>query len=345
MYLYSLIEKPRVAVDADENSKVLGAFDKGVDGKFRRQLPNTEYQLTPVGLSTGTFGWKVSEHDAFEILETFTAGGGNLLTVSDSNSSGRAEWMLGRWISEWGRREELVIASRVAVARVGEVLTKQDLLEEALGSLDRLQLEYVDILALPFWDSAQSYEEILAAGEELIAAGRAKYIASNGFSAEQLLGARIAAAQSGLPKFAVALNEYSLARRSVFEQEVLPVAKMQGLGIIGKHSLANGFLSGSFREGEKFRDMSRSKQIAEYAGKQGQKLLAAIESLSIELERSFAEISLAWLLRHSALSAVMVSALNSKQISQSLASMEIQLSPPQLALLDQASGAGGRLDL
>ncbi|MBX3312232.1 MAG: aldo/keto reductase [Microbacteriaceae bacterium] len=332
-------------MDTDENPKVFSAFDLAVGGNNRRQLPNTEYQLTPVGLSTSTFGWKVSEQDAFQILETFTARGGNLLTVSDSNASGRAEWMLGRWISERGRRENLVIASRVAVSRVGEILTKQDLLEEALGSLERLQLEQVDILALPFWNAEQPFEEILAAAEELLNSGRAKYIASNGFSAEQLLGSRIASAQSGLPKFSVALNEYSLVRRSVFENEVLPVAKMQGLGIIGKHSLANGFLSGSFREDEKLRDMSRSKQIAEYTGKQGQKLLAALDALSEELGRSLAEISLAWLLRHPALSAVTVSALNSHQISQSMDSIDVHLNPAQLSLLDQASGAGGRLDL
>ncbi len=332
-------------MDTDENPKVFSTFDLAVGGSNRRRLPNTEYELNPVGLSTSTFGWKVSEQDAFQILDTFTARGGNLLTVSDSNASGRAEWMLGRWISEWGRREDLVIASRVAVSRAGEILSKNDLIEESLQSLERLQLEQVDILVLPFWNEAQPHEEILAAGEHLLEAGRAKYIASNGFSAEQLLGARIASAQNGLPKFSVALNEYSLVRRTVFENEVLPVAKMQGLGIIGKHPLANGFLSGSFRASEKFRDMSRSKQIAEYAGKQGQKLLAAMDTLSAELGRSLAEIALAWLLRHPALSAVTVSALNSHQISQSMASIDLILSPAQLSLLDQASGAGGRLDL
>jgi aryl-alcohol dehydrogenase-like predicted oxidoreductase len=311
-----------------------------------RRLGKTGLMVSELCLGCMTFGRETDEGDSREIVSRFLEAGGNFIDTADVYSKGVSEEITGRAIK--GVRDDIVLATKVFFP-MGEDpndvgLSRKHVTQGCENSLRRLGTDYIDLYQVHCWDGVTPLEESLSALTDLVRSGKVRYIGVSNFTGWQLMESVCVSEAHGFERFVCLQPQYSLVERNI-EREILPVCAHAGLGVIPWSPLGGGFLSGKYRRGERPPQGSRIAEAIESmeehwdrrATERNWDTIEVVGAISEETGKSYAQISLNWLLRREDVTAPIIGARNMDQLEDNLGAVGWELSPEQVARLSEAS--------
>jgi aryl-alcohol dehydrogenase (NADP+) len=289
------------------------------------------------------FGWTIDEQRSFDVLDAYVEAGGNFIDTADSygrrgpGGAGESERIIGRWIAARGNRDELVIATKVGISPEHPGLSAGNVRSGAEASLERLGTDRIDVYYAHGDDERTPLEETLTAFGELVEDGLIRYAAASNYSADRLEQALSIGGRAGCASYVALQPHYNLMERD-YERELAPVCERHGLACVPYFALARGFLTGKYRRDGAEIDSVRAAGVNEsYANERGFAVLDALDVIATERGVPVAAASLAWLRLQPTVIAPIASATSPEQLSELLASAMLELSPAELARLDEAS--------
>ena len=314
-----------------------------------RQLGRSGLHTTPLAFGGNVFGWTADEATSFQLLDAFVDSGFNLVDTADvysrwvpGHTGGESETLIGRWLRKSGKRDQVLIATKVGKP-MGEEgsgktgLSRRWIRQAVHDSLARLQTDHIDLYQSHDDDTATPLEESLAAFGELIAEGKVRAIGASNFTAPRLAEALATSARLGLPRYETLQPLFNLVDRAPYEAELQPLCVEQGLGVINFFGLARGFLSGKYRSEADLNKSPRGAGIKAYLNPRGLAILAALDTTAAELNATPAQVALAWQMAQPGITAPIVSATSVAQWQELAKAAALALLPPQLARLSVAS--------
>jgi aryl-alcohol dehydrogenase-like predicted oxidoreductase len=311
-----------------------------------RQLGKSSIKVAPLALGGNVFGWTADEATSGRLLDAFVAAGFNLIDTADiysswvpGNSGGESETIIGRWLTRSGKRDKVVLATKVGMAMAPDRqgLSKAYILRAVEDSLKRLQTDHIDLYQSHKDDPATPLDETLAAYGELIRAGKVRIIGASNYPPERLQEARKLHTERGLPAYEVLQPDYNLCDRSDYESKLEPVVREQHLGVISYFSLASGFLTGKYRSEKDLANRARAERVRRYLNPRGWKILAELDRIAGALRATPAQVALAWLIARPALTAPIASATSLEQLNEILGAVRLKLAPADIEALNTAS--------
>ena len=312
-----------------------------------RELGHSGLHVAPLALGGNVFGWNVDEKVSFALLDAFVEAGFNLVDTADMYSSwapgnrgGESETIIGRWLQRSGKREQVVLATKVAKWAERPGLSADNIAAAIDDSLRRLHTDVVDLYQAHEDDESVPLEETLGAFARLIEAGKVRANGASNYSATRLREALQISADYHLPRYESLQPEYNLYDRAGYEAELEPLAREQELGVIGYYALARGFLSGKYRSAaDAGKSRVRGGEVAaQYLNPRGLRILTALDDVAASHTATPAQVALAWLIARPGITAPIVSATRVEQLHDVLAAARLQLSAQDIAQLDAASG-------
>lgn len=312
-------------------------------GRITR-LGDTDLDVFPLCLGGNVFGWSIDEESSFAVLDAFSQAGGNFIDTADSygrggpGGAGESERIIGRWMASRGNRDELVIATKVGMSPDLHGLSAATIARGIDASLERLGIDTVDLYYAHRDDPDTPLEETLGAFGALIENGKIRHAAGSNYSASRLSEALAIGERTGMARYVALQPHYNLMERTEYEGELAAVCEQNGLACLPYFGLAKGFLTGKYsREGE-LPDSPRAHSVRDsYFNERGFAVLDALGEIAGAHETSFAAVALAWLLAQRTVLAPIASATSSEQLAELLASVELRLTPEELAQLDAVS--------
>jgi aryl-alcohol dehydrogenase-like predicted oxidoreductase len=306
----------------------------------KRPLGHSGLEVAPFAFGSNVFGWTVQEPAAFQLLDDFAEAGFNLIDTADIyGGQGGAEIMIGKWLKRRGRREDIIIASKVGkpmgLERQG--LTKSYIRQAAEASLRRLQTNYIDLYQSHDDDLHTPLEESLAAFGQLIAQGKVRAIGASNYSGTRLAQALQVSREQNLPAYQSLQPLYNLYDRADYEANLEPLCREKGVGVLSYFSLASGFLTGKYHSEKDLVNSSRASQVKKYLNDRGLRIISALEQTAEEYQVPPAGIALAWLIARPGITAPIASATSSAQLQQLIQGAKLELSAAAADRLNQAS--------
>jgi aryl-alcohol dehydrogenase-like predicted oxidoreductase len=312
----------------------------------KRKLGSTGFEVAPLAFGGNVFGWTADEAMSFRLLDAFVAAGFNLIDTADSYSrwapghqGGESETVIGRWIAQRGRHDDVVIATKVGsdMGQGHKILRKDYILQAAEASLRRLQVDCIDLYQSHWDDENTPFEETLGASEQLMRQGKVKAIGASNYSAARLAQALEVSKAKTLPRYQTLQPQYNLYDRDSFEGELQVLCVRENIGVITYFSLAAGFLTGKYRSEADFAKSARGPGMKKYLNPRGMKILDALESVAKRSNATPAQVSLAWLMARPGVTAPIASATNLDQLEELLRATELKLDAEATRALDAAS--------
>ena len=313
-------------------------------------LGNTGVFVSELCLGTMTFGgngfWQAIgqlQQDAVnEIVKTSFDQGINFIDTANVYSFGLSEQLLGQAIRDLGLpRAELLIATKVR-GRMGDGknqvgLGRLQIMQQLDNSLKRLQLDYVDLYQIHGFDPLTPLEETMRGLEDVVRSGKVRYIGCSNLAAWQVMKANGIAEKNGWTKFVSTQNYYSIAGRDL-ENEIVPMTKDQQMAILPWSPLAGGFLSGKYTRETMPEDARRVNfDFPPINKERAYDIIDVMKRIGDEVGASVAQIALAWMLRKSQITSIIIGAKTKEQLLDNIMATEVQLSDEQMAELDQVS--------
>ncbi len=313
----------------------------------KRKLGNSGLKVAPLMFGGNVFGWTAGEPTSFKLLDAFVDAGFDFIDTAEGysnwhpgNKGGESEEIIGKWLKQGGKRDRVVIATKVGWWNSPEdnkKLTKARILQAAEDSLKRLQTDYIDLYQSHKDDPETPIEERLEAYDQLKKQGKIRAIGASNYTAGRLAEALKISREKNLPRYESLQPLYNLYSRSEFEAELQPLCVKENIGVITYSSLASGFLSGKYRSEADLSKSLRGFRVKKYLNERGFRILAAVEEVAREHRSTPAAVVLAWLLSRPAVTAPIVSATSLAQLEELIAATRLQLNPASLELLNQAS--------
>ncbi|MEJ7840675.1 MAG: aldo/keto reductase [Rubrobacter sp.] len=310
-----------------------------------RRLGETGLMVSELCLGCMTFGREAGEEDSKKLVARFLEAGGNFIDTADVYTRGISEEITGRAIKSV--RDDVVLATKVRFP-MGEGpndvgLSRKHVTQGCEDSLRRLGTDYIDLYQVHCWDAATPLEETLDALADLVRAGKVRYIGVSNFTAWQLVKSVGLSDALGLERFVCLQPQYSLIERNV-EYEILPACLEEGLGVIPWSPLGGGFLSGKYRRDARPPEDSRIAGAEEEqeehwdrrATERNWNVLDVVGEISESTGKSYAQISLNWLLRQPAVTAPIIGARTLGQLDDNLGAAGWELDGDQVRRLSEA---------
>lgn len=309
------------------------------------KIKNTDLLVAPINFGGNVFGWTLDEKKSFDILDKFTAGGFNFIDTADTYSwwvngkGGQSEEIIGKWMKERNNRNDVVLATKVGseTKEHGFDISKKHILKSVDESLARLQTDHIDLYYTHFDDGKTPVEETLEAYDEIIKAGKVRYIAASNLSSERLKESFEVAEKNNLPKYVALQPHYNLLEREKFESQYADLVKEYDLSVFTYWSLAAGFLTGKYRNEDDLKKSARGEGVRKYLDEKGLNVLKALDEISAKHETTQASVALAWLLANPLVTAPIVSATSESQLKTLFAAPELKLSSEDVELLNKVS--------
>ncbi len=310
-----------------------------------RPLGNSPLSIAPLAFGGNVFGWSADEKRSFELLDAFVDAGGNLIDTADvysawvpGNHGGESETIFGKWLKQSGKRERVVISTKVAKWAEQPGLSPVNIQQAVDGSLKRLQVDCIDLYQAHEDDASVPMEETLGAFARLIEAGKVRVIGASNFGAARFADALAMSKRHGLPRYESLQPEYNLVSRTGYEQELEPLVRRENIGVISYYALASGFLSGKYRSSADLaKSSARGGAVKRFLNPHGLQVLAALDAVAAAHGATPAQVALAWLIARPGLTAPIVSATSVEQLHELLGATSLQLSDNEIAQLDLAS--------
>ena len=318
-----------------------------------RQLGASGFRVPVLSLGTGTFGgrgeffqaWGATDvAEATRLVDICLEAGVTMFDSADGYSGGAAEEILGQAIR--GRRDRVILSTKATFRRgpgpndVGS--SRHHLLRSVEGSLRRLETDYIDLFQLHGFDALTPVEEALRTLDDLVRAGKIRYIGCSNFSGWHLMKSLAASDRHGWARYVAHQTYYSLVGRD-YEWELMPLALDQGVSAVVWSPLGWGRLTGKLRRGQPLPEGSRlQSQTALDSGPQVEteylyRVVDALDEVAAQTGKTVPQVALNWLLQRPTVSSVIIGARNEEQLRQNLGAIGWSLAPEQVAKLDAAS--------
>ncbi|MEG3084802.1 aldo/keto reductase [Sphingomonas sp. PB2P12] len=322
-----------------------------------RTLGRSGLVVSPLALGTMTFGpgeWGADAATSRAIFDAYRAAGGNFIDTADIYSGGQSETLVGTFIADNGARDDIVLATKFAFngstsplaatqsgggnPNAGGAGAKN--IHRALhASLKRLRTDYIDLYWMHIWDGVTPIEEIVQTLGDLVRAGKIRYYGLSDMPAWLAMKAATIAAERGVPGPIAMQLEYSLVARDV-ESEHIPAAREGGMGVMPWSPLAGGFLTGKYVRDDTARTgrLSGANPFGDSKfTDRNWDILEVLKTIAAELDRSPAQVALAWTLARPGIASTLIGASKVSQLEANIAATEISLSRDQMQRLDDAS--------
>ena len=317
----------------------------------RRPLGRTGIRVPSLCLGTMTFGVQADEPASFAILDKAFAAGIDFLDTADVyplgggvTTAGRTEEIIGNWLAARGLRDRVFLATKCR-GKMGEGtndvgLSRFHIQRAVEASLRRLRTDVIDLYQTHFFDPFTPIDETLRALDDLVRAGKVRYVGCSNYPLYRLAEAERVARELGVARYETLQPRYNLLYREI-ETELLPYARQEKLGVIVYNPIAGGLLSGKYRAGEAPRDGTRF--TIRGAGEMyqhrywDQVQLAAVEQLAKEAEArglALASVATAWVLAQEGITSAIIGASRAEQLDATLAGAELRLDPELAKLCD-----------
>ncbi len=306
-------------------------------------------ELALGAMSFGTdWGWGTEINEARKMLDLYLDSGGNFVDTANCYTNGSSERMLGEFLGE--RRQQIVLSTKYTISTHpgdpnGGGNHRKSMARSVETSLQRLKTDYIDLLYLHIWDGTTPVEEILRAMDDLVRAGKVLYVGMSDTPAWQISRMQAIADLRGWSPLVALQIEYNLIERTT-ERELIPMANEMGLGVVPFSPLANGLLSGKYSREECLNESGSTgfqgsrKSGIESLGKfteRNMEIVDEVKKVASEVQKSPAQVALAWLLSKSTVTSVLLGASKLEQLENNLGSLNTPLSPDQIKRLDAIS--------
>lgn len=305
---------------------------------MRVALGRTGLQVHPLCLGGNVFGWSADAAQSQEVLSAYESAGGNFIDTADmysrwhtGNVGGESETIIGDWMRSRGNRSEMVIATKVAKLATRPGLSAANIAAAAEDSLRRLGTDYIDIYYAHHDDEEIPLEESLTAFNELVTAGKVRYLAASNYSAARLEEALKISRDLGMSEYLLLQPNYNAIVRDEYEGDLMAVAVKEDIPVLPYFSLAAGFLTGKYQPGVEV-DSVRAGDMPDYKNDRGWAILNAITEIAKQENTSIAAVALGWLRAQPGVVTPIASARTTEQLAEILPVVE--LSAEQVALVN-----------
>jgi aryl-alcohol dehydrogenase-like predicted oxidoreductase len=313
-----------------------------------KPLGRSGLATAPLVFGGNVFGWTADEATSFRLLDAFVDGGFNLIDTADVYSTwvsghvgGESETILGRWLKHSGKRDRVLIATKVGKPMAGEGrsgLSPRWIRQAVDESLRRLQTDRIDLYQSHDDDAGTPLEDTLATYAELIRAGKVRAIGASNHTAARLAEALDVSERLKLPRYETLQPLYNLVDRAAFEAELEPLVRERGLGVINFFGLARGFLTGKYRSEADLAKSARGAGVkAACFNERGWRILAALDEAAAALKATPAQVALAWQMARPTISAPIASATSVVQLEELMGAARLTLDAATITALDRAS--------
>jgi aryl-alcohol dehydrogenase-like predicted oxidoreductase len=313
----------------------------------KRALGKSGLKAAPLALGGNVFGWTADEATSFSILDRFVDLGFDLVDTANSYSTwvpghqgGESETIIGKWMKKSGKRDRVIVATKVGMAALGDGagLKPAQIERHVEGSLRRLQTDRIDLYQTHKDDPGTPVEETLEALARLVKAGKVRAIGASQYQPDRLRASMAASERLGILRYDTLQPEFNLYDRAPFEASFQPVALEYGLAVIPFFWLAKGFLSGKYRKAADIEGRPRAAGLKKYfEGDRGMRILGALDTVSDRVRATPAQVSLAWIMAQPSIAAPIVSATSVAQLDEIARAATLELDREALDALDRAS--------
>jgi len=287
-----------------------------------------------------TFGREADEATSHRLLDHFVALGGTFVDTANGYQRGGSEEIIGRWFAQRGRRDDIVLATKV-FSPMGPGpndggLARIHIQRAVEASLRRLQTDVIDLYQIHRWDFGVPPEETLEALNDLVRQGKVRYIGCSNLAAWQLAKYLRLSDEAHWSRFVSIQPIYNAISRSI-ESELLPLVAEEGLGVMVYNPLAGGMLTGKYRRGQDLPEQSRMKELAiyhqRYYTEQALDIVEAFVAAARERGVTPAQLAFAWVLAEPRVTCPILGARNLEQMNDTLGGLEIKLTPEERAAI------------
>ena len=314
-------------------------------------LGRTGVQVSRLCLGCMNFGGRTPEAEAIEIIDHAIESGINFIDTANvyghepgnyHEGRGRSEQIVGKALQPSSKRNKVILATKVHYPMHsgpnGGGNGRRHIIEQCHDSLRRLNTEWIDLYQLHAADPTVPIDETLRALDDLVRAGKVRFIGTSGFPSWKLMEAMWVAKELGLNRFVSEQPPYNLLDRRI-ERELLPMAQSYGLGIITWAPLAGGFLSGKYRPDEAVPEDSRYSEFWKAFGEEHYhpsvfEVVDGVTAVSKQKKCTMAQLALAWQLHQPAITAPIIGPRTMEQLKDALGALPVSLTQEDLKQID-----------
>ena len=303
-------------------------------------LGRSGLRVSPLCLGTMTFGtewgWGSEEGTARAVFDRYIDASGNFIDTADGYTEGHSEELVGKFISERGLRDRVVLATKFTFnGEPGNPNAggngRKNIYRALEGSLKRLHTDYIDLYWLHVWDTVTPVEEVISTLNDLVRVGKIRYYGFSDTPAWYVARAQTLAENAGKESLIALQLEYSLIERNI-EREHIPAAQELGLGILPWSPLASGFLTGKYRReggagvGEGRLDLVKNNPAFNPFNERNWRILDELSSVAKEIEKPLAQVALNWVVTQPGVTSTIIGATKTAQLDDNLQSIEFDIS-------------------
>lgn len=315
-----------------------------------RNLGRTGLKVSTICMGTMQFGWTTDVKTSHRLLDRALDLGCNFIDTADVYSSwfdgnvgGESETIIGSWLAaNPGRRHDIVLATKVR-GKMGtgpndEGLSRKHIFQAVDASLRRLQTNYIDLYQVHSPDHDTPLDETLTALNDLVRAGKVRYIGCSNYPAWLLAKSLWMSDIRQLARFDSIQPHYNFIHRAEFERELQPLCQDQRIGVIPYSPLGGGFLTGKYRRGGQLPDSARISSIKRrYLNDRGFTALEKLEEIAAKYQAAVAQIAIAWILAGPTVTSAIIGANNLNQLDETFKGSQIELAAEDKQALDRVT--------
>jgi aryl-alcohol dehydrogenase-like predicted oxidoreductase len=304
------------------------------------QLPGTDLTVSPLCLGGNVFGWTADEPTSFAVLDRYEDATPSIqspiVDTAESYGRGESERILGAWMASRGNRDRIVVATKASPLEKEHPLSAVEIRAAVERSLRNLAIDRIDLYYAHFDDVTTPLEETLRAFDELVRAGKVRYVGASNYSAARLREAREISDRLGITRYVALQTHYNLMERDLYEGELQDTVAELGMGTLPYYGLAKGFLTGKYRAGEVI-DSPRAEGASKYVGEKGDRVLRALGQVAEAHGVPMAAVALRWLADQPTVVSPIASARSVEQLAELLPMQDLVLTDEERKLLTDAS--------
>jgi len=314
-----------------------------------RSLGRTGVQVSALCLGCLNFGQRTPEAESMDIIDRAVDAGINFLDTANAYAAGRSEEIVGKALKRIGQRSRIVLATKVhgvmdAEDPNGRGISRRHIMEQCEQSLRRLQTDYIDLYQLHRPMSSIPIDESLRALDDLIRAGKVRYIGTSNFAAWQIVESLWVSKEYGLNRFVCSQPPYNLMDRRI-ERELVPMALTYGIAIIPWAPLAGGFLTGKYQRhqapppGTRHAERPADTTSALFSDRAFD-VVDVLQTIADRKHSTVSQVALAWCKAQAGITAPIIGPRTREQLEDNLGAMAIELAKEDVSRLDEVALPG-----
>lgn len=311
-----------------------------------RPLGRSGLSIAPLVFGGNVFGWTADEAMSHRLLDAFIDGGFNAVDTADvysawvpGHAGGESEGVIGRWLAARGRRDDVLVLTKVAMWSAQPGLSAANIVAAAEGSLKRLRTDHIDLYQAHQDDPQTPLDETLEAFERLVQAGKVRAIGASNMPPDRLAQSLAVSADKGLARYETIQPKFNLYDRDEVEGGLAALTARAQIGVISYYGLAAGFLTGKYRSEADLEGKARGRTVGQYLNARGLQILAALDAAAKAVSATPAQVALAWIMAHPAITAPIASATSVEQLTELMGAARLKLPAEVIATLNAAGEA------